>query len=59
MSGFSDLVNSGADCGPVNPLASFAKQFNQDNSLHHDRFAAGEGSSRMVCVSCSWTHLTL
>jgi len=32
-----DLAGSGADCGPVNPLAGLAKQFDVDRSLQRVR----------------------
>ncbi|KAJ2100036.1 hypothetical protein GGI09_002477 [Coemansia sp. S100] len=33
MSGFSDLVGSGAECGPGNGVNGLMKQFNKDHSL--------------------------
>ncbi|KAI9482299.1 hypothetical protein BX667DRAFT_466442 [Coemansia mojavensis] len=33
MSGFSDLVGGGADCGPGNGMSGLMKQFNRDHSL--------------------------
>ncbi|KAJ1820664.1 hypothetical protein LPJ75_000893 [Coemansia sp. RSA 2598] len=33
MSGFSDLVGNGADCGPGNGMSGLMKQFNKDHSL--------------------------
>ncbi|KAJ2719483.1 hypothetical protein GGI07_005181, partial [Coemansia sp. Benny D115] len=38
MSGFSDLVGNGADCGPGNGMSGLMKQFNKDHSLEQDRF---------------------
>ncbi|OBZ86413.1 Peroxisomal targeting signal 1 receptor [Choanephora cucurbitarum] len=34
----SFMNDSGADCGPVNPMAGLMKQFGQDRSLQQDRF---------------------
>ncbi|KAJ1943911.1 hypothetical protein GGF37_002436 [Kickxella alabastrina] len=39
MSGFSDLVGNGADCGPGNGMNGLVKQFNKDHSLEQDRFS--------------------
>ncbi|PIA16969.1 TPR-like protein [Coemansia reversa NRRL 1564] len=33
MSGFSDLVGAGADCGPGNGMSGLMKQFDRDHSL--------------------------
>ncbi|KAJ2705721.1 hypothetical protein FB645_002211 [Coemansia sp. IMI 203386] len=50
MSGFSDLVGSGADCGPGNGMSGLMKQFNKDHSLEQDRFGppAQASSSRQA-----------
>ncbi|KAJ2884533.1 hypothetical protein H4R27_002034 [Coemansia aciculifera] len=48
MSGFSDLVGSGAECGPGNGVNGLMKQFNKDHSLEQastDRFGPGQASS--------------
>ncbi|KXS11909.1 TPR-like protein [Gonapodya prolifera JEL478] len=36
----NNLVGSGADCGPVNPLMGLAKRFNDDRSSQLDRFGS-------------------
>ncbi|KAJ2871543.1 hypothetical protein FB639_004459, partial [Coemansia asiatica] len=57
MSGFSDLVGNGADCGPGNGMNGLMKQFNKDHSLEQaisasvkDRFGppAQASSSRQA-----------
>ncbi|KAJ2493427.1 hypothetical protein IWW37_000516 [Coemansia sp. RSA 2050] len=54
MSGFSDLVGSGAECGPGNGVNGLMKQFNKDHSLEQaskfliaskDRFGSAQASS--------------
>lgn len=37
MSGFSDLVGNGAECGPGNGITGLMKQFNKDHSLEQVR----------------------
>lgn len=41
---FASLVN-GADCGPVNPLASLKNAYGQDRGLQQDRFLPVAGPS--------------
>ncbi|KAJ2453457.1 hypothetical protein EV183_002210 [Coemansia sp. RSA 2336] len=45
MSGFSDLVGGGADCGPGNGMSGLMKQFNRDHSLEQDRFSPAQAST--------------
>lgn len=37
MSGFSNLVDGGAECSGANPMKDLMKQFNRDTSLEQDR----------------------
>ncbi|KAI9504206.1 hypothetical protein BX070DRAFT_223645 [Coemansia spiralis] len=45
MSGFSDLVGGGAECGPGNGVSGLMKQFDRDHSLEQDRFGPPQASS--------------
>ncbi|ORX66971.1 TPR-like protein [Linderina pennispora] len=56
MSGFSDLVGNGAECGPGNSMNGLMKQFNKDHSLEQDRFGPAQASSSKQAFRQAFRH---
>lgn len=57
MSGFSDLVGSGAECGPGNGVNGLMKQFNKDHSLEQASTTFISSRLPVLAKGCMLNHI--